>query len=78
MNKLPLYIFNNRFKYENLKFSFLLWNKLHLYFVTFILPVSIVYEIQEHSDFLTLVKVMHVFIEFDCRLLTKFSEAKLR
>ena len=27
--------------YENLNSSFLLWNKLHLYFVTFLLPVSI-------------------------------------
>ena len=28
--------------------------------------------------FLTLVNVMHVFIELDCRLWSKFSEAKLR
>ena len=42
VNKLPLYAFNIQFMYEDLNFSFLLWNKLHLYFVTFLLPVSIV------------------------------------
>ena len=41
VNKLPLYTFNIQFKYDNLNFSFLLWNKLHLYFVAFLLPVSI-------------------------------------
>ena len=41
MNTLPLYTFNIQFMYDNLNFSFLLWNKLHLYFVTFLLPFSI-------------------------------------
>ena len=38
---LPFYKFNIQFMYDNLNVSFLLWNKLHLYFVTFLLPVSI-------------------------------------
>ena len=41
VNTLPLYIFNIQFMYDNLNFSFLLWNKLHLYFVTFLLLASI-------------------------------------
>ena len=42
MNKLPLYTFNIQFMYDNLIFfRFLLWNKLHQYFLTFLLPVSI-------------------------------------
>ena len=41
VNKLPLYTFNIQFMYDNLNFSFLLCNKLHLYFVTFLLTVSI-------------------------------------
>ena len=41
VNTLPLYTINIQFMYENLNFSFLLWNKLHLNFVTFLLPVSI-------------------------------------
>ena len=35
------YTHNIQFMYDSLNFSFLLWNKLHLYFVTFLLPVSI-------------------------------------
>ena len=45
VNTLTLYTFNIQFMCDNLNFSFLLRNKLHLYFVTFLLPVSIV-EIQ--------------------------------
>ena len=41
VNKLPLYTFNSQFMYNNLNFSFLLWNKLHVYFVTFLLSISI-------------------------------------
>ena len=41
VNTLPLYTFNIQFMNDNLDFSFLLWNKLHLYFVTFLLPVSL-------------------------------------
>ena len=33
--------FNIQFMYENLNFSFLLWKKLYLYFVTFVLRASI-------------------------------------
>ena len=40
VNTLPLYTFNIQFMYDNLNFSFLLWSK---YFVTFLLPVSIVW-----------------------------------
>ena len=41
VNTLPLYTFNIQFMYDNLNFSFLLWSKLHLYFVTFLLLASI-------------------------------------
>ena len=41
VNTSPLYTFNIQFMYDNLNFSFLLWNKLYLYFVTFLLRVSI-------------------------------------
>ena len=42
INELRLYTFNIQFYiYDNLIFSFLLWKKLHLYFVTLLLPVSI-------------------------------------
>ena len=40
-NKLRLYTFNIQCMYENVNFSFLLWNKLYLYFVTFLLRASI-------------------------------------
>ena len=46
VNKLPLYTFNIQIMYDNLNFSFLLWNKLHLYFVTFLLTVSIINKYQ--------------------------------
>ena len=41
VNKLPPYTFNIQLMFDNFNFSFLLWNKLHLYFVTFLLSVSI-------------------------------------
>ena len=40
-NKLRLYTFKFQFMYENVNFSFLLWNKLYLYFVTFLLRACI-------------------------------------
>ena len=41
VNKLPLFTFNIQFMYDNLKFSFSICNKLHPYFVTFLLHVRI-------------------------------------
>ena len=43
VNTLPLYTFNIQFMYDNLNFSFFLCHKLHLNCVTFLLPVSILY-----------------------------------
>ena len=42
VNKLRLDTFHIQFMYDNLNFLFLLRNKSHLYFVTFLLSVSII------------------------------------
>ena len=52
VNKLPLYTFNIQFMYDNLNSSVSLWNKLHLYFVTFLLSVSIYSQISDMGGLL--------------------------